>query len=565
MKVFFFAYFSFLSIFLNLKLRLSSSSISYSSISNEADLLYPTDGLLNLGSLYPLGGEIPSSRVMNSIVSTGNYIIIYGGYNTEGLLLNDVNLYDTRLQQWSNPILRKYCCDDFGDVFDILGFDSDFLLPLGTKPYKSDFPVARAEHVGVSVSEKMYIFGGVTKNYGYANDLYSFDPFKLAWRKISNNEGDMPRRRASASAVSGMTDHTFYMFGGRSTFGSDLDTPRGIIGLNDLWSYNTRRNRWDEMSIPNDNRPSGRQHAAISMFEEKIFIFGGIDPSSNITFNDVWVFSLALKTWDKLSSSMISSKGEFYDGLSPPPLFKSLMIPIALTTASSPKSNTSIDAVSVGLSGFLIYGGVGGGGACGSITCNPLQVSLGQVYFFSMRENKWRTMHIRDGAGQEGHGHASSYFDDSSWEFARLTSSDSYSYKGRLLKRYAYESAVYLPLSQQLFEVGGLQSVPMSLTQDNQATAAAAYGDDKDAGVTDPAPASLDAGGHVYPSLWDLATGEQLRTRLGIPTNGPWLFSDAYTRSQPQQNFTKIMFHRASRTFKVYNENIILIETHHPK
>jgi len=44
--------------------------------------------------------------------------------------------------------------------------------------------------------------------------------------------------------------------------------------------------------------------------------------------------------------------------------------------------------------------------------------------------------------------------------------------------------------------------------------------------------------------LWDPHTGEHLRTTTQLPTNGPWVFQDAFTQSQPFVNGSLRFLHR---------------------
>ena len=100
------------------------------------DLLYPTDSLKNPGSLYSLGGKVPESRIHSSMAigphPTDQYIIVYGGYSYDGSLLDDLNLYDTRAQQWSGVMLRLACCDDSGKIVNLMS--SDVYMPESNPP-----------------------------------------------------------------------------------------------------------------------------------------------------------------------------------------------------------------------------------------------------------------------------------------------------------------------------------------------------------------------------------------------------------------------------------------------
>lgn len=49
---------------------------------------YPTDGMINTGNIYEFQGQIPTPRVHNTISASSEYIIVYGGYNTDSSLID---------------------------------------------------------------------------------------------------------------------------------------------------------------------------------------------------------------------------------------------------------------------------------------------------------------------------------------------------------------------------------------------------------------------------------------------------------------------------------------------
>lgn len=126
---------------------------------------------------------------------------------------------------------------------------------------------------------------------------------------------------------------TLYIFGGRSfkshktrnTFpqrglnglydASDIYTVQTMttantVGLNDIWSYFIPTNTWKCLTVSPLNNinnfqyvhttPLGRQYAAVAYSSHKVYVFGGIDPLSNVTLNDVWIFHVKLLTWEQV-------------------------------------------------------------------------------------------------------------------------------------------------------------------------------------------------------------------------------------------------------------------------
>jgi hypothetical protein len=140
---------------------------------------YPINSLSNPGAAHTFGGDLPASRVHHSISATYNYVLVFGGYSTDGSLLGDINLFYIPSQQWSGPVVRKQCCNNEGEDIETLGADGEIELDIKTG-FQGDAPLPRAEHAVCSMHELMYLFGGLTE-YAESNDLYTFDPQALRW------------------------------------------------------------------------------------------------------------------------------------------------------------------------------------------------------------------------------------------------------------------------------------------------------------------------------------------------------------------------------------------------
>jgi len=89
-------------------------------------------------------------------------------------------------------------------------------------------------------------------------------------------------------------------------------------------------------------------------------------------YQDVWAFHTNTQQWQQLYSTSaqraqwLPTPDTAVPGFAPPPLFSAHLLPIVP------------DA-------FLLYGGVGGGGACGDVgACGQQLTTLGQVYRFNV-------------------------------------------------------------------------------------------------------------------------------------------------------------------------------------
>jgi hypothetical protein len=323
-----------------------SSTDPYNPIDNPS--LYDVNTLTDAGNLWNLGGTIPSERIHQSIVSTKDYVIVYGGYSTNGTHLGDINLFHLKSQTWSGPISRKECCNTPGEEIDLVGAEQEWDLPYIKEGFEGDYPSARAEHIactlevsmtsssstikskGLEVGEEpaqeyttsdraevMYLFGGSTENYGYMNDMYQFNTRSLKWKIVDTVDGasGIPSRRAGHSVAADADKGVFYIYGGRTSNRNNNAESDRTVGLGDVWMYSTTANCWTLLSnsAAAGTGPVNRQHAAMSLIgRDKLYIFGGIDPSSSVAFNDVWVFHIATRAWVRSRNSLLSLLG-IYD------------------------------------------------------------------------------------------------------------------------------------------------------------------------------------------------------------------------------------------------------------
>lgn len=478
----------------------------------ENNVLYPENSLTDVGSIFPFGGTLPTARVFSSIALVKDFLVVFGGYSSDGTVLDDVNLYDLRSHQWSNPILNRQCCNYDGDVLEVLGNpNSDIRLPFVKHGFEGDLPLARAEHISATVYDRMYVFGGNSTDFGLLNDLYYFDPFMVHWTKVSTVYGGVPFRRAGHAAVA--YSNGFYIFGGRSEDG---------YGYHDLWQFDVDILKWTCIhNGGNSESPLSRQHAAMAIMGEQIFIFGGIDPQSNVTMDDLWMFDLASSKW-----SVLSPMNNPAFGFKPPPLYRSHLVGVP--------------------GGLLLYGGVGGGSSCGGPACQPIMKSLGQVYKFSLTEKNWGVGRFYSGGSKMD----TNFLSSTGWNFARLTNLNSY--KGRLRKLYGLEEMVHIYDRNLVIDIGGLEVIHLDQANDFQRNVDM---------FAQQQSASLAVGGNMEYGLWDTFTGEQLRSRLETPANVPWAFYEAFTQSQPQLNFTFLKIHRSLRYFTVTDKDLILISS----
>lgn len=380
---------------------------------------YPINSLNNPGALFPLGGSIPSARVHHTVTANSDYLFVYGGYGMDGSFLGDINLFYIPSQQWTGPIVRKQCCNRRGEEIETIGADSSSMnygenggFPDVSIGFQGDAPLPRAEHGSCVIKENMIVFGGVTELYGYVNDMYEFDPIKVKWAVVDSPvDGNFPRRRAGHAMVCDSPHNMLYIFGGRTSAPST--TSSSSIGLNDMWRYNKIKNEWTLLSgsAGVNGFPGVRQFASMILLNGNLYIFGGVNPANGLTYNDVWVFRVAVQEWELLYSLRTRNtntnpvqypSGDVEYQFAPPPLYLAHIIPIPESLDPTTAINTTFygsdaDPSRTQNGGFLIYGGVGGGGNCATKTCGAMETTLGQVYRFSLLEGTWTSPHTITG------------------------------------------------------------------------------------------------------------------------------------------------------------------------
>lgn len=306
----------------------------FSSPFNPADnpSLYPLNSLHSPQDIFPLFDDektskstMPSPRVHHTITAVRSFIAVYGGYHSDGSLLGDLNLFHLESQRWSSPIQWLECCNTAQSVIDVMGLENktsgsilsySFLRP----GFQGDYPLPRAEHSAVALNTKMYLFGGITSDFGLMQDFYSFDTTQLLWQPLKFLNGGIPPRRAGHVMATDTDTGVIYIYGGRGKRISIGASP--YFGMNDLWSYDSNANTWTLLGSQTEP-PFGRQYAAGAVSNHDFYIFGGIDPAYGKVFNDLWVYRVGLACWQMLFSPTPTSTGLF-----PPPLSGAHMIAV---------------------------------------------------------------------------------------------------------------------------------------------------------------------------------------------------------------------------------------------
>ena len=502
-----------------------------STVHDDKDALYPPNSLMHPGSLYNFAGKthLPPARVHHTLTYLEPYVIVYGGVSPHNDFLDDINMYDMRYQSWTGEIERKECCNREEKVVETLGIiddlplpgrDSVHELPIG---FQGGIPAARGEHAVASCEGLMYMFGGISE-MGLMQDFHAFNPRTLRWMSLSRRSKAWPVRRAghNLEAASGR----LYMFGGRAALSNG-----NIRSLNDVWIYDIATKSWSE-SITTGDAPAGRLHAASTVFNNELWIFGGLDSRSQLTYDDLWSFHLDSHVWTRRHTPVSSSDR---NGFIPPPLHHSHLIPSRQD-------------------GILVYGGIGNGGSCGGAACGAGSTVLGQLYRYEITSEMWVPARVYSA----DHDSTSEHVTGGEWEFGRISSDHSGDTggTGKFTKAVALERIAVSRERNVLFEFGGM-------TFNNASTTASRSSNEEklwDIEFQERSANTLnfhDAAGVLANEPWDLYTGERLRENVDMPFTNAWWYNNLPSAA----NYSDVTFENVFRQYSVWTNDIVLLST----
>lgn len=209
------------------------------------------------------------------------------------------------------------------------------------------------------------------------------------------------------------------------------------------------------------------------------------------------------------------------------------------------------------------------------------------MYRFSITEGSWTSAHTPSGAINPLHTQNDplaerQYVLSSTWAYARLSTSaevntqmGAWTDRGKYIKTYALEKVVFDAQRNVMYEIGGMlarqtdntDTTDSSVLIAQQQSSGLSRGDVvlSDA-VGSPFPLSntgdhaiflTSASGALPEPHWDRQTGEQLRERVDLPTNGFWDYSSGFTHSGAER---AVVFSRAFRTYTVSPSDVVLIK-----
>lgn len=216
---------------------------------------------------WSLGPATPEPAVGHALcVTPSDTIVIFGGWRKEHYS-RDVWLWDWKSTQWL-----------LGDSEEMRG---NFGVPWG-----------RRDHA-VAVASDIYVFGGWNAVKWTTGDTSYTEVWKLdsEWKwHLCEVFGESPRPRRGHSLTYDSASNRLIVYG-------------GIYGysryLGDMFGLKLTEGIWESIECSSSFLPSPRAYHSASLHYSNLFVFGGLLSGDRVT-NDLLVFNLVLRTWDKL-------------------------------------------------------------------------------------------------------------------------------------------------------------------------------------------------------------------------------------------------------------------------
>ena len=209
----------------------------------------------NTWTNYTSTPVIPGTRTGGELVVMGDYIYLYGGFDTT--LFYDGTMFRTDANNPGNWTV---------------------VTPVGASPGP------RTDYVWLSYKDKSIFFGGAPSGSSVRNDVWQFDPVTAEWTElVANNILNIsPRTQVGGKGV--ILDDYLYVYGGAA----------GSAVFDDLWAFDLINLRWNRLSATGV-KPLYRNYIGIIPSTREIAIFGGFTGINTGNSDSLFKFVLPRK------------------------------------------------------------------------------------------------------------------------------------------------------------------------------------------------------------------------------------------------------------------------------
>ncbi|XP_078605037.1 kelch domain-containing protein 1-like [Branchiostoma floridae x Branchiostoma japonicum] len=180
---------------------------------------------------------------------------------------------------------------------------------------KGQLPCPRSAATMSAVGTKLYLFGGLSHDVGWLDDLFVLDTETWSWNEVTDTQGPAPSPRDKvASATVG---NKVYFFGGfgpkdgwdteESTMSEDEEEEEDVgqgakfTWYDDLYIFDTDTNTWENPEPLKLGAPTPRAAHALCAMGKKLVVFGGRDREARK--NDLYILDTETMKWQQCKVS----------------------------------------------------------------------------------------------------------------------------------------------------------------------------------------------------------------------------------------------------------------------
>ena len=195
----------------------------------------------------------------------GDYLYVFGGYSRGMYSAKVIRINIEGIDATSEEL--KWRAD--------VGAEWEYCYPWkqSCEILKANMMTPRAGHSVVGFEQDLYIFGGAANGLLCNNSIHVFNAESFAWTGISPVGSTPCRRFAHATAkVEGAKRYMIVTGGIGLAHASSKPTERF---LSDIWTFDIDTFTWTETILLDEFQTSRYGHAAVSIGDHEIFIFGG--------------------------------------------------------------------------------------------------------------------------------------------------------------------------------------------------------------------------------------------------------------------------------------------------
>lgn len=239
----------------------------------EEKLVVPCGTVLQWKKVVSQAGPLPRPRHGHRAVAIKDLIVIFGGGN-EGIV-NELTVYNTVKNQWFVPALS------------------------------GDIPPGCAAYGFVVEGTRMLMFGGMVEYGKYWNDLYELHASRWEWRRLvpAPPEHDLPPCPRLGHSFT-LIGNKVYLFGGltrEDLYNNSKEENATPMYLNDLYTLELMSDgsvAWDKPKTYGELPSARESHSAVGYTDkdgnQKLIVYGGM---CGRRLGDVWVLDINRMTW----------------------------------------------------------------------------------------------------------------------------------------------------------------------------------------------------------------------------------------------------------------------------